>query len=93
MQQFDVDYEDIFASVIHFESLRVLFAIAVRKKMFIYMMNAQNTYLNSELDKEIYMEVPEGVENANSSVCLLLKSIYSLKQSASLWNKKITSTV
>ena len=95
MQQFDVDYEDIFASVIHFESLQVLFAIAVRKKMFIYMMNTQNAYLNSKLDKKIYMKTSEGVDNAGSSglVCLLLKSIYGLKQSASLWNKKITSTV
>src|SRR5438046_1364652 len=39
------------------------------------------------------MEVAEGVENAgSSSVCLLLKSIYSLKQSANLWNE-ITSTL
>ena len=59
------------------------------------MMDAQNAYLNSDLDKKVYMEVPEGVENAgeSGSVCLLLKSIYGLKQSANLWNKKITTTV
>ena len=63
--------------------------------MFIYMMNAQNVYLNSELDKKIYMKTSEDVDNASSSdlICLLLKSIYDLKQSTSLWNKKIISTV
>ena len=58
-------------------------------------MDAQNAYLGSDLDKEIYMEVPEGVENMDrgSKVCLLLKSLYGLKQSANLWNKKIASTL
>src|SRR5438034_2940674 len=94
-QQFGVDYEQTFAPVIRFESLRALFAIAAREKMSIHMMDAQNAYLNSDLDKEVYMEVPEGVENAegSGSVCLLLKSLYGLKQSANLWNKRITSTV
>ena len=94
-QQFDVDYEDIFASVIHFESLWILFVIAVREKMFIHMMNAQNVYLNSDLDKKVYMKIPKDVENAGNSrlICLLLKSIYELKQSVNLWNKKITTTV
>src|SRR5438034_11727169 len=54
------------------------------------MLDAQNAYLNSELDKEIYMEVLEGVENAGrSQVFLLLKSLYGLKQSVNLWNKRI----
>ena len=83
-QQFEIDYEDIFAPVIHFESLRVLLAIAAREKMLIHMMNTQNAYLNSNLDKKIYMKVSEDVENAGSSVCLLLKSIYDLKQSVNL---------
>ncbi len=92
-QQFGIDYEDTFAPVIRFESLRVLFALAAREKMLIHIMDAQNAYLNSDLDKEIYMEVPEGVEASSNEVCLLLKSIYGLKQSANLWNKKITSTL
>jgi hypothetical protein len=91
-QQFGVDYEDTFAPVICFESLRVLFAVAAKEKMLIHMLDAQNPYLNSDLDKEIYMEVPEGVENAErGEVCMLLKSLYGLKQSANLWNKRISS--
>src|SRR5438046_608646 len=57
------------------------------------MMDAQNAYLNSELDKEIYMDVSEEVEHLSGQVCELLKSIYRLKQSANLWNKKITKTL
>ena len=85
-QQFEIDYEDIFASVICFESLQILFIIAVREKMFIHMMDAQNAYLNSDLNKKVYMKISEGIENAekSDSVCLLLKSIYELKQSVNL---------
>ena len=57
------------------------------------MMNAQNAYLNSRLDKMIYMNIPESVEHLSGQVCELLKSIYGLKQSANLWNKKITKTL
>ena len=92
-QQFGIDYEDTFAPVIRFESLRVLFAIAAREKLTIHLMDAQNAYLGSDLDKEIYMEVPEGVGTDGNEVCLLLKSLYGLKQSANLWNKKIASTL
>ena len=54
-------------------------------------MNVQNIYLNSELNKIIYMKVPEEVEHLPSQnlICKLLKSIYELKQSVNLWNKKI----
>jgi hypothetical protein len=35
------------------------------------------------------MEVSEGVEATKSMVCLILQSLYGLKQSAFLWNRKI----
>src|SRR5947207_9228384 len=54
------------------------------------MMNAQNAYLNSKLDKVIYMDIPESVEHLPGQVCELLRSLYGLKQSVNLWNKKIT---
>ena len=39
------------------------------------------------------MEASEEVEHLPGEVCELLKSIYRLKQSANLWNKKITKTL
>ena len=58
-------------------------------------MNAQNIYLNSDLDKKIYMKISKNIKNAENSnlVCLLLKNLYDLKQSVNLWNKKIIFTV
>ena len=35
------------------------------------------------------MEQPEGFETGENLVCLLLKSLYGLKQAARIWNQKI----
>lgn len=46
------------------------------------------TYLNGDLTTKIYMHQPEGFVNSKlpTYVCLLLKSLYGLKQSRRLWN-------
>ena len=62
-QQFEVDYEDIFMSVIWFDFLRVLLALAAKFEWIIHMMNAQNIYLNFKLNKEIYMKVLKKVNH------------------------------
>ena len=85
MQQFEIDYENIFASVICFESLQVLFILTVKKKMLIHILNIQNAYLNSEFDKKIYIKISKNIENADhSQIFLLLKNLYELKQSVNL---------
>ena len=47
-------------------------------------MDVKTTFLNGELDDEIYMEQPNGFvkEGNEHKVCKLLKSIYGLKQSS-----------
>ena len=55
------------------------------------MLNMQNAYLNSEFNKKIYMKVSENINAGSSKIFLLLKSLYELKQSVNLWNKRIFS--
>ena len=62
-QQFDVNYENIFAPVIQFDSLRILLALAARFQWVVHIMNAQNIYLNSKLDKKIYMKILKRVNH------------------------------
>ena len=44
-------------------------------------MDVKTTFLNDELDEEIYMEQPEGfiVLGKEKKVCRLVKSLYGLK--------------
>ena len=51
-------------------------------------MDVKTAFLYGDLDKEIYMELPEGY-NDDTLVCKLVKSIYGLKQAPRVWYKVI----
>jgi hypothetical protein len=55
-------------------------------------MDVITAYLLGKLDEEIYMMQPEGFVRLGMErnlICRLLRSIYSLKQAARVWNQKI----
>ena len=83
-----IDYTETFSPVIKHDSVRVLFAIAAVLRMHMRQFDIGTAYLNSDLTTRIYMRQPEGFVSTThpSHVCLLLKSLYGLKQSGRLWN-------
>ena len=58
-------------------------------------MDVKTTFLNGELDEEIYMDHPNGyvVEGQEGKVCKLLKSLYGLKQAPKQWHEKFDKTL
>ena len=56
-------------------------------------MDVKTTFLNGDLDDEIYMDQPEGfIEyGQESNVCKLTKSLYGLKQAPKQWHEKFDS--
>ena len=85
------DYDETFAPVAKYNSLRTLLAIANELDLEIHQMDVKTAFLNGDLDAEIYMKQPDGFVKDPSKVCKLNKSIYGLKQSARLWNVTIDS--
>nr|AAT77072.1 retrotransposon protein, putative, Ty1-copia sub-class [Oryza sativa Japonica Group] len=63
--------------------------------LLVHQMNVKTTFLNGELDEEIYMDQPDGfvVEGQEGKVCKLLKSLYGLKQSPKQWHEKFDKTL
>ena len=91
-QVYGVDYLDTFAPVAKLASLRIILAIAAVEDLEIHQMDVVAAFLAEELEELIYMEQPEGFVQGTEEedlVCQLNKSIYGLKQSARLWNRKI----
>ena len=83
------DYNEVFSPVVRYDSVRTLLSIAARYNLQIYQFDIKTAYLNSELDDEIYMRIPEGLNVVdNNLVCKLNKALYGLKQSGRCWNKK-----
>ena len=92
-QKQGVDYEETYAPVVKYSSLRAVLSYAMSNKMLIHQMDVVTAFLNGVLEEEIYMTQPEGFIQPGSEnlVCRLNKSIYGLKQSPRCWNSMLDS--
>ena len=63
--------------------------IAAILDLEIYQMDVKSAFLNSELEEEIYIAVPDSIDHPDM-ICRLFKSIYGLKQSSRCWYIKLT---
>ena len=90
-QKEGVDYNETFASVAKFCSIRALLALGAYQDLEIHQMDVNTAFLNGDLDEEIYMRQPDGfvVPGKEQLVCKLNKSLYGLKQAARAWYTKI----
>lgn len=61
-QRFGVDYHQTFAPVARLESLRILLALAVQFGWKIWQFDVVTAYLNGYLEEELYMKVPDLLE-------------------------------
>ena len=77
-----VDYFDTFAFVTMISSIRVLIALASVHNLVIHQMDVKTTFLNEDLEEDIYMDKSEGcmVPGDEQNICRLVKSLYGLKQ-------------
>lgn len=94
-QRKGIDYEEIYAPVSGFDTIRLLIAVSVEKNWYIDQYDVKSAYLHSDLKEVIYMEQPEGFEETGQEglVCKLKKSIYGLKQSGRCWNDHLDNTL
>jgi hypothetical protein len=69
----------------------LLLALAALEDWHIHQMDVKSAFLNGELDKEIYMEQPQGfiISGKETQVCHLKKAIYGLKQASHAWNLQL----
>ncbi|KDQ62768.1 hypothetical protein JAAARDRAFT_190048 [Jaapia argillacea MUCL 33604] len=93
-QVYGFDYEETFLPVARFESVQFLLSLATLEDWEIHGMDIKTAFLNGDLDKEIYMELPEGFgSHSPRRVARLNKALYGLKQASQQWYKKIHATL
>ena len=82
-QRYGIDYQDTFAPVAKINTIRILISIAANRDWPLQQFDVKNSFLNGDLEEEVYMELPLGVKNGSSckgEVCKFKKSLYGLKQ-------------
>jgi hypothetical protein len=55
-----INFEETFSPVARMEAIRLLLAYACSKNIKVYQMEVKSTFLNGELEEEVYIEQPEG---------------------------------
>jgi hypothetical protein len=88
-----LDYGETFSPVVRFETIRALLAMVASKKLKVRQLDVKGAYLNGILTQPIYMEQPCGFDDGSGLVCLLIKSIYGLKQAGRVWNIKFDHAI
>jgi hypothetical protein len=92
-QKEGIDYEETFAPVARYTSIRTIIALATKMKWKLHQMDVKTAFLNGVIEEEVYIEKPQGfeVEERKSYVCRLKKAFYGLKQAPRAWYGRIDS--
>jgi hypothetical protein len=85
------NYFETYTPVARLASIRTLLALTAKYQLEIQQINIKTAFLYGDLDKKIYIKLPEGYDNNNILVCKLVKSIYGLKQAPRVWYKVINA--
>ena len=81
-----VDYQETFAPVAKMNTVRILLSLATHYNWKLLQYYVKNAFLHGDLDEEIYMNIPSGIEgNTCNKVCKLKNALYELKQTPRAW--------
>ncbi len=80
-QKEGIDYDEVYAPLANFETIRLLLATAVEKGWSIAQFDVESAYLLRNLNDKIYMEQPQSFTQKGKGLVSRLKTfIYGLKQ-------------
>ena len=93
LQRYGVDYDETYAPVARYPSIRAILALAAHYDWELLQMDVRSAYLNGELEEDIYMEQPEGYVAAGQEqlVCKLSKALYGSSRQAAPGTPRSTS--
>ncbi|CAI7868605.1 unnamed protein product [Closterium sp. NIES-53] len=83
------DYNETYSPVSSYVTLRIFLSIVTVLDLNLMQLDMKNAFLQSKLDRVLYMYQPDYFDDGTSRVCKLLKSLYGLKQSLLLWYRAL----
>jgi hypothetical protein len=92
-QQAGIDYDETFAPVAKFQSIRTILALAAMNHLELHQMDVKTAFLYGSLEETVYMEQPQGFERGKDMVWKLDRSLYGLKQAPRAWYRTLDSSL
>jgi hypothetical protein len=79
VQKQGIDFEEVFAMVARMELVRLVLAVAAHEGWRVHHMDVKSTFLNGELEEDVYIRQPPGfVAGEDHQVLKLKKVLYGL---------------
>jgi hypothetical protein len=94
-QRHGINYDEVFMPVAQLDSVRLLIALMTHEGWEVHHMDIKSTFLNDDLQEEVYIEQPIGfvVAGKENNVLKLRKTLYELHQVPRAWNMKLDDTL
>ena len=75
-------YEETFAPIARYTSIWMIISPATSMGQRVHQMDEKTTFLNGEIEEEVYIEQPDGfvIHEKESHVCRLKMALYGIKK-------------
>lgn len=93
-QERGLNYDETYAPTVAREAFRIFLSMIEYLGWELHQMDVKAAFIEGELEELVYMRIPEGLTIRRGSehlVCRLVQSLYGLKQSARVWNERMTT--
>lgn len=93
VQEYGIDYDEVYAPVTRLETVRLLLALSAKKKWEVHHLDAKTAFLNEDIKEDVYVAQPEGYEKKGREhlVYKLKKALYGLRQAPRAWYEKLNT--
>ncbi|GJV27412.1 putative ribonuclease H-like domain-containing protein [Tanacetum coccineum] len=92
-QEEGIDYDEVFASVVRIEAIRLFLAYASFKDFVMYQMDVKSAFLYGKIEEEVYVCQPLGFEDQDfpDRVYKVEKALYELHQAPRAWYETLST--
>ena len=81
------DFQETFAPTSRMTAIQLVLVLETEEGWTVYQMDVKSTFINGNLEEEVYVEQPPGfvILGFESKLCRLRKALYGLKQAPRAW--------